>query len=67
MRWRWQHCLERGKCITTVCQHSVRGQILPLLPADWYVCAEVKKVLKPDSYQEFELKEKTIISPNVAM
>jgi len=27
----------------------------------------VKKVLKPDVFQEFELKEKTIISHNVAM
>lgn len=26
-----------------------------------------RKVLKPDVYQEFELKEKTIISHNVAM
>jgi cytochrome-b5 reductase len=26
-----------------------------------------KKVLKPDAFQEFELKEKTIISHNVAM
>ena len=29
--------------------------------------AEVKKVLKPDVFQEFELQEKTIISHNVAM
>jgi cytochrome-b5 reductase len=29
--------------------------------------AEPKKVLKPDVFQEFELKEKTIISHNVAM
>jgi hypothetical protein len=29
--------------------------------------AEVRKVLKPDVFQEFELKEKTIISHNVAM
>jgi len=26
-----------------------------------------KKVLQPDSFQEFELKEKTVISHNVAM
>ena len=29
--------------------------------------AEVKKVLKPDVYQEFPLKEKTVLSHNVAM
>lgn len=29
--------------------------------------AEPKKVLKPDAFQEFELKEKTIVSHNVAM
>ena len=29
--------------------------------------AEPRTVLKPDSFQEFELKEKTIISHNVAM
>jgi len=28
---------------------------------------EVRKVLKPDIFQDFELKEKTIISHNVAM
>jgi cytochrome-b5 reductase len=28
---------------------------------------EVRKVLKPDVFQDFELKEKTIISHNVAM
>lgn len=28
---------------------------------------EPKKVLKPDAFQDFELKEKTIISHNVAM
>lgn len=26
-----------------------------------------KKVLKPDAFQEFELKEKTVVSHNVAM
>lgn len=32
------------------------------------LCAtEVKKVLKPDVFQGFELKEKIIISHNVAM
>jgi cytochrome-b5 reductase len=31
------------------------------------IIAEPKKVLKPDQFQEFELKEKTIISHNVAM
>ncbi|KFA63541.1 hypothetical protein S40285_00306 [Stachybotrys chlorohalonatus IBT 40285] len=29
--------------------------------------AEIKKVLKPDVFQEFELKEKTVISHNVAI
>jgi hypothetical protein len=29
--------------------------------------AEIKKVLKPDVFQEFELREKTILSHNVAM
>lgn len=29
--------------------------------------AEVKKVLKPDVFQEFELKEKTVVSHNSAM
>ena len=29
--------------------------------------AELKKVLKPDVFQEFPLQEKTIISHNVAM
>lgn len=28
---------------------------------------EIKRVLKPDTFQEFELQEKTIISHNVAM
>lgn len=28
---------------------------------------EIKKVLKPDVFQEFELEEKTVISHNVAM
>lgn len=28
---------------------------------------EIKKVLKPDTFQEFELQEKTVISHNVAM
>jgi cytochrome-b5 reductase len=28
---------------------------------------EIKKVLKPDVFQDFELKEKTVISHNVAM
>ncbi|KAJ2967639.1 hypothetical protein NQ176_g9564 [Zarea fungicola] len=28
---------------------------------------QIKKVLKPDTFQEFELKEKTVISHNVAM
>jgi cytochrome-b5 reductase len=28
---------------------------------------EVKKVLKPDVFQDFELEEKTIVSHNVAM
>jgi hypothetical protein len=28
---------------------------------------EPKKALKPDAFQEFELKEKTVISHNVAM
>jgi hypothetical protein len=28
---------------------------------------EVKKVLKPEVYQEFPLKEKTVLSHNVAM
>lgn len=28
---------------------------------------EIKKVLKPDVFQEFELEEKTLISHNVAM
>jgi len=40
---------------------------LPSVQANWYGLSEVKKALRPDSYQEFELKEKTIISPNVAM
>jgi cytochrome-b5 reductase len=26
-----------------------------------------KKILRPDAFQEFELKEKTVISHNVAM
>lgn len=30
-------------------------------------CTEPKKVLKPDVFQEFELKEKTVISHNVAI
>lgn len=29
--------------------------------------AEIKKVLKPDVFQEFPLQEKTVISHNVAM
>lgn len=29
--------------------------------------AEIKKVLKPDVFQQFELQEKTVISHNVAM
>jgi cytochrome-b5 reductase len=28
---------------------------------------EIKKVLKPDVFQEFPLQEKTVISHNVAM
>ena len=28
---------------------------------------EIKKVLKPDVFQEFQLEEKTVISHNVAM
>ena len=31
------------------------------------VCAEPKKVLKPDIFQNFELQEKTVVSHNVAM
>lgn len=37
------------------------------LPTDEPPHAEIKKVLKPDTFQDFELKEKTIISHNVAM
>ncbi|KAK1637173.1 NADH-cytochrome b5 reductase 1 [Colletotrichum phormii] len=37
------------------------------LPADEPPHAEIKKVLKPDAFQDFELKEKTIISHNVAI
>lgn len=32
-----------------------------------YTSTEVRKVLKPDVFQDFELKEKTVISHNVAM
>ena len=32
-----------------------------------FTTPEPKKVLKPDAFQEFELKEKTVISHNVAM
>lgn len=35
--------------------------------ANWYAVADAKPVLKPDAFQEFELKEKTVISHNVAM
>lgn len=31
------------------------------------VPAEIKKILKPDVFQEFELQEKTVVSHNVAM
>ncbi|EXF85289.1 NADH-cytochrome b5 reductase 1 [Colletotrichum fioriniae PJ7] len=37
------------------------------LPTDNPPHAEIKKVLKPDTFQDFELKEKTIISHNVAI
>ncbi|KAK0370250.1 NADH-cytochrome b5 reductase 1 [Colletotrichum paranaense] len=37
------------------------------LPTDEPPHAEIKKVLKPDTFQDFELKEKTIISHNVAI
>ncbi|KXH50962.1 NADH-cytochrome b5 reductase 1 [Colletotrichum simmondsii] len=37
------------------------------LPTDEPPRAEIKKVLKPDTFQDFELKEKTIISHNVAI
>lgn len=42
------------------------------IPSRWFYAypqrrAEPKKVLKPDAFQDFELKEKTIISHNVAM
>lgn len=40
---------------------------LQFCPADFHCSTEPKKVLKPDAFQEFELKEKTIISHNVAM
>ena len=39
----------------------------------WYSCrvannfVEIKKTLKPDVFQEFPLKEKTVLSHNVAM
>ena len=39
----------------------------PQLANDGPRHAEIKKVLKPDVFQEFELQEKTLISHNVAM
>lgn len=36
-------------------------------PLTRFAPAEVKKALKPDVFQEFPLKEKTVLSHNVAM
>ncbi|RYC60057.1 hypothetical protein CHU98_g6140 [Xylaria longipes] len=42
--------------------------LLAVLLSVWkFTSSQPKKVLKPDAFQEFELKEKTIISHNVAM
>ncbi|KAI1247773.1 NADH-cytochrome b5 reductase [Eutypa lata] len=42
--------------------------LLALVLGAWkYVSSQPKKVLKPDVFQEFELKEKTVISHNVAI
>jgi cytochrome-b5 reductase len=42
-------------------------QMLAYLRTWILIPTEPKKVLKPDVFQEFELKEKTIVSHNVAM
>ena len=49
-------------CAPCVCIRSVYLARVPLTRS-----TVPKKVLKPDEYQEFPLKEKTIISHNVAM
>lgn len=38
-----------------------------LIELTGFCCIEAKKALKPDAYQDFELKEKTVLSHNVAM
>ena len=46
-----------------MCTVQITLMIVLTLPT----AAGVKKVLKPNEYQDFPLKEKTIISHNVAM
>lgn len=48
---------------------SSYGSIVLYDVADRFLSSaiEIKKVLKPDVFQEFELEEKTVISHNVAM
>lgn len=47
--------------------------VIPLVLAALHYFGNVKgtavapKALRPDTFQEFKLKEKTVVSPNVAM
>lgn len=58
-------------CLALPLPHTtpLHGKQSICLPADTTasISSEIKKVLKPDVFQEFELQEKTVISHNVAM
>lgn len=63
----WKFTSMRKSFLAGVLARSRRSMLAIPISVLMVELAEPKKVLKPDAFQEFELKEKTVISHNVAM